>query len=258
MQTTTERRVVRVVHKVDTMEGAGVIVGRALPHQGVPPEEVDPFLLWDEAEIDPDGPAFPRHPHRGFEILTYPLRGWINHVDSMGNEARVEAGGIMRITAGKGIWHEEGFGEKNHQPIRGIQFWVNLPLPEKKREPSLQVASETDLPVADEDGVRVKVLVGPGSPIQLVTPVIYLDVIVQPGAAFVWEAPADFQGFAYVLDGVGRFGADATQSMKGDLIIWGEGERAVATAERETPARFLLALGRPHRQPVKWHGSYVD
>ena len=258
MRATTDRRVVRVVHKHDTMEGAGVIVGRALPHQEVPPEEVDPFLLWDEAEIDPDGPAFPRHPHRGFEILTYPLRGWINHTDSMGNEARVQAGGIMRITAGKGIWHEEGFGEKDHQPIRGIQFWVNLPLAEKQRAPSLQVAVETDLPITDQDGVRLKVLVGPGSPIRLVTPMHYLDVTVQPGAAFAWEAPAAYQGFAYILDGVGRFGPEATRGQKGDLVVWGEGERAVVTAEGKFPARFLLALGRPHRQPMRWHGSYVD
>ncbi len=258
MQTRTDRKVVRVVHKVETMEGAGVVVGRALPNRDVPHEEVDPFLLWDEAEIDPDGPAFPRHPHRGFEILTYPLRGWINHVDSLGNEARVQAGGIMHITAGKGIWHEEGFGEKNHQPIRGIQFWVNLPLAEKQREPSLQVAGETDLPVTDQDGVRLKVLVGPGSPIQLVTPVHYLDVTVQPGAAFSWPAPPDFQGFAYVLDGVGLFGPEATRGLKGDLVVWGEGERVTAVAGEEMPTRFMLALGRPHRQPVSWHGSYVD
>ncbi len=222
MQTTTDRKVLRIVHKHDTREGAGVIVGRAPPNPDVPYEEVDPFLLWDEAEIDPDGPAFPLHPHRGFEILTYPLRGWINHLDSLGNEARVQAGGIMRITAAQGISHEEGFGEENHQPIRGIQFWVNLPLAEKQREPSFQVAGETDLPVTDLDGVRRKVLVGPGSPIQLVTPVHYLDVTVS-GCGLCLKAPSDFQGFAYVLDGVGRFGPEATRGQKGDLVVWGEG-----------------------------------
>ena len=252
-----QKHVVRVVEKFDTPEGDGVIVGRALPHRDVPLAEVDPFLLWDEARMEPGGPSFPRHPHRGFEILTYPLSGDIHHADSMGNQATVAAGGLMRITAGKGIWHEEGGGSQEAKTLWGIQFWVNLPLDEKKREPDLQTAEEKDLPVTHEPGARIKTLVGEGSPVKIVTPMVYLDVALEAGARFEKEFAGDFRGFAYVLEGAGTFGPEDDDAARGNLVVLGEGTSVFAAAGDEG-LRFMLALGRPLRQPIRWRGPYVD
>ncbi len=68
MATTSERKTVRVVDTYEVMEGAGVLVKRALPSREVSYEDVDPFLLLDFATVKPDEPGFPDHPHRGWSL----------------------------------------------------------------------------------------------------------------------------------------------------------------------------------------------
>jgi len=54
-------------------------------------------------------PGFPQHPHRGFETVTYVRRGWCDHSDSLGAQARFGEGDVQWITAGGGIVHAEMF-----------------------------------------------------------------------------------------------------------------------------------------------------
>src|SRR5262245_36779674 len=108
----TRRSVERVAETQVVMEGAGVPVRRALPSRVATYNLVDPFLLLDHFRADTramEG-GFPPHPHRGFEIVTYVVEGAAAHSDSEGNEGVVRAGGLQRITAGRGIWHGEGSG----------------------------------------------------------------------------------------------------------------------------------------------------
>ena len=256
-----DRKILAVGIKKDVMEGAGVLVGRALPQGRLGLEPVDPFLMLDHFKMPDDGPGFPEHPHRGFEILTYIRSGYGEHKDNFGNEGRVNAGGLMRLTAGKGMWHGEGGGvERKGDLIEGLQFWVNLPKALKKVEPSFQLAQDLDLPRQTQaDGkVNIKVLVGPGSPIKMLTPILYLEVTVQAGARFHWEIPADHQGFAYVLEGSGFFGSDDAQVAEGQVAIFGEGSGLEVKNSSPKPLVFVMAAGKPHREPVIWNGPYVD
>jgi redox-sensitive bicupin YhaK (pirin superfamily) len=226
-------------------------------------EEVDPFLLLDEARIDPKGPGFPEHPHRGFEILTYILEGWGSHKDNMGNQGRIEAGGLMKLSAGSGIWHGEqaggeGPGNGDKPVAHGIQFWVNLPLAEKKRKPEFQILPAADVPVQEKDGSITRVLVGPGSPVKMVTPMQYLDVTLKPGASWSWDLPEAWQGYVYVLDGTGNFGSNAAEGRDGHLLILDEGGPLEAKNPRKEELRFMLAAGQPLKQPVRWNGPFVD
>ena len=53
---------------------------------------MDPFLLLvhDQMKL-PHG--FPDHPHRGFETLTYVVKGEVNHEDSTGKAGILREGG---------------------------------------------------------------------------------------------------------------------------------------------------------------------
>lgn len=256
-----DRKIRRVAAAYETLEGGGIMIGRGLPNNQIPLEEVDPFLLLDEARIDPKGPGFPEHPHRGFEIITYFLGGWGSHKDNLGNQGRVEAGGLMKLTAGSGITHgeEAGAGEKGESPIaHGIQFWVNLPLAEKKRKPEFQLLQSKEVPETRAEGSLTRVLVGEGSPVKVVVPMTYLDVTVQPGQDWQWELSPDWQGYAYVLDGKGHFGAEAIPGKDQDMVVLGEGAGLKVHNPGPESLRFLLAAGLPLRQPIRWWGPYVD
>jgi redox-sensitive bicupin YhaK (pirin superfamily) len=256
-----DRKILAVGVKKDVMEGAGVLVGRALPQGRLGLEPLDPFLMLDHFKGSSDGPGFPEHPHRGFEILTYIRQGSAAHKDNFGNEGQVRAGGLMRITAGKGMWHGEGMGEgKEPEIIEGLQFWVNLPKAKKKIDPSFQMAEEKELPHQSQDGgkVDVKVLVGPGSPVKILTPIVYLEVHVQPGGSFHWDIPAEQQGFAYVLEGSGDFGSDGAMAAEGQVAVFGQGSGLSVKNTGKEPLVFMMAAGSPHREPVIWNGPFVD
>ena len=77
------------------------------------------------------GEGFPPHPHRGFEIVTYFLAGRRPPTaTARATRGVVHAGGLQRITAGRGIWHGEGPGGEPG-PMEGLQLWINLPRRDK-------------------------------------------------------------------------------------------------------------------------------
>jgi len=74
------------------------------------------------------GKGFDRHPHDNMEIVTIPLEGELEHVDSMGNKFLIKKDHIQKMSAGTGIFHSE-YNKLEKQPVRLLQIWV---FPEKK------------------------------------------------------------------------------------------------------------------------------
>lgn len=255
----TDRIIKKTVRAIDTLEGGGVMVGRALPHRGIPHDDVDPFLLLDEARIDPNGPGFPEHPHRGFEIITYIFSGWAAHKDNLGNEGRISSGGLMKLTAGSGVWHgEQGGADAGATEAHGLQFWVNLPKAEKKMKPDFQLLQSKEIHEEKGDGTLTRVLVGKGSPVRIFTPMNYLDVTVQAGKSWSWELSPEWQGYAYIIDGSGKFGSTAVEAKDAEIAVLGTGGNLRVANDTKEPLRFMLAAGLPIREKVIWNGPFVD
>ncbi len=74
------------------------------------------------------GGGFDLHPHRDMEILTYVLRGALQHRDSMGNTAIMRAGDAQQMSAGTGVRHSE-FNYSPIEPVHLLQIWI---MPERK------------------------------------------------------------------------------------------------------------------------------
>src|SRR5438445_6422866 len=53
------------------------------------------------------GTGFGTHSHRDMEILTYVLKGVVQHRDSTGGSGLIRAGEVQRMTAGTGVSHSE-------------------------------------------------------------------------------------------------------------------------------------------------------
>ena len=128
---TRPRRVERIVHGKETMEGAGVRIVRVLTQDLQ--RRLDPFLMLDNFRSDdPDDyvAGFPDHPHRGFETVTFMIAGRMRHRDSAGHEGLLENGGVQWMTAGRGIIHSE-MPEQEDGVMEGFQLWVTLPARDK-------------------------------------------------------------------------------------------------------------------------------
>jgi redox-sensitive bicupin YhaK (pirin superfamily) len=74
------------------------------------------------------GKGFGTHPHNDMEIITYIVKGALQHRDSMGNSAVMRAGDIQRISAGSGIMHSE-FNASPSEPVHLLQIWL---MPDRK------------------------------------------------------------------------------------------------------------------------------
>lgn len=77
------------------------------------------------------GMGFGMHPHDNMEIITIPLKGELEHKDSMGNHGVIKAGDIQVMSAGTGIRHSE-FNHNKDQEVKLLQIWV---FPNKKNVP---------------------------------------------------------------------------------------------------------------------------
>jgi redox-sensitive bicupin YhaK (pirin superfamily) len=67
--------------------------------------------------------GFGMHSHQDMEIITYMLQGAVEHRDSLGNGAIIEAGDVQRMTAGTGIVHSEVNPSETEQ-THLLQIWL--------------------------------------------------------------------------------------------------------------------------------------
>lgn len=238
---------------IDMLEGAGARIRRAFPTSSLAPQ--DPFVLLDEFMVEP-GTGFPEHPHRGFEIITYMLEGSFRHKDNLGNDREIGAGGLQKITAGRGIRHSEMPGA--HGLNHGLQLWINLPRRLKQIDPDYQEVTADQIPTIQEAGRRVRIIAGPDTAVRLRTPIIYLDVELEPRAAWSYHLPDDYRGVIYLLAGEGRFDTVAAGTDTGQVMLLGAGEQVSAQAGAEAPVRFALIAGRPHGEIPHLRGPFVD
>ncbi|QSB15425.1 pirin family protein [Natronosporangium hydrolyticum] len=70
------------------------------------------------------GAAWPMHPHRDVESLTYIARGRFEHADSLGNGGQLHEGAAQVMDFGhEGALHSERNASED-DPVRFIQFWI--------------------------------------------------------------------------------------------------------------------------------------
>jgi len=77
------------------------------------------------------GEGFGTHPHRNMEIVTIPLKGKLQHGDSIDNSRIITPGEIQTMSAGTGIYHSEVNGSVT-EAVELLQIWV---LPQKNNTP---------------------------------------------------------------------------------------------------------------------------
>jgi len=265
-----------------TTEGAGVKLHRAFGFQN--PDQFDPFLLFDDFRNDrPEDfqAGFPWHPHRGIETITYVLNGTVEHGDSLGNQGTLGPGSVQWMTAGSGILHQEMPQGNAEGQMHGFQLWANLPGALKMTAPRYQDIQGCDISeVSDDDGTRVKIIIGDFRGIKgpvdgIAADPQYLDISIPAGVRKTLPIDTYRRAFAYVFEGAGQF-RDASdpsgvlvekelagqevnirdQSGNRTLVQFGTGSEITVQAG-DQGIRFLLVSGAPIQEPIAWHGPIV-
>lgn len=83
-------------------------------------------------DIVAPGGGFGTHPHRDMEIVSIPLKGGMEHKDSMGNIHVLRPDDVQVMSAGTGITHSE-YNHSSDEEVHFLQIWI-LPR-EKSVEP---------------------------------------------------------------------------------------------------------------------------
>ena len=267
--TTTKQREAALVSDRWLRPMMGLRVWEALPARDVPYELSDPYILLHEATLRPSQMAGmdTEHPHRGFDNLWYILKGSSSTGHTTGPGGTIERadlpeGSLLFLRTGRGARHAEKIGADQlskglDEEVRTVLFWVNLARKDKQSEPYAIVTHREDMPLTQEGDATHRVLVGEGTRVQLGTPGVILDVELARGGQTTHRLPADFQGFAYLLDGAASFDADRLRAEAGQLALMGSGE-SFAVEDAVPGTRYLLMAGKPYGEAPRFNGPFVD
>lgn len=222
-------------------------VRRVLPFRNK--RMVGPFIFWDEMGpgefLTNEGLDVLPHPHIGLSTVTFLESGSLQHRDSVGSNQIIEPGDVNLMRAGNGIAHSE----RTPQTVRGgpsrlagIQSWLAAPKDAEDSEPGFSHTPKAALPVIEEAGARVRVLLGEAfgetSPVPLDWPTIYLDVRLDVGSSV--PLPTEIEERAvYVLSG--QLSIAGTDCPAHQMLVLKPGYAATATAT--TPCRFMVLGG---------------
>ncbi len=262
----TIRNIAEMIQAKPASDGDGVKLLRVFGGRG--PERFDPFLMLDEfgsQEASDYIGGFPSHPHRGFETVTYMLEGKMEHRDHMGNVGLLGDGDVQWMSAAGGIIHSE-MPKQTQGRMRGFQLWVNLPASQKMRPASYSDVKAADIPEYTLDGVTLKAIAGVtmvnhhkviGYFTEVDTQPVYLDVCLAAGQAITLPADAEHTALVYVFEGSVTIGAGDVSLSSQHLARLDDRGDIVIVNKTQKPARLLVLVAKPLREPIVQYGPFV-
>lgn len=225
-------------------------------------EEYDPFLIMAEDWFERG--TFPPHPHRGIETVTYVIDGKLEHTDNQSGTSVLEPGDVQWMTAGSGIIHSEE--AVKGETVHTLQLWVNLPSDHKMTKPHYQNLRREQMPVRQEEGAKIRVFSGSSKGAQATTknivPVTMVELTLEAGTSIAQQLPARYNGFIYIIEGIGTFGAEKTEGKKGQ-VLWMDrpnedcGEETIIEFHAKEKLRVILYAGEPIGEKIVARGPFV-
>lgn len=146
------------------------------------------------------------HPHQGFEIMSFVLKGEIEHYDTKLQQWRkLKKGDMQIIRSGNGISHSE----KILAESAIFQIWTDPNLRTTMHKPaSYDDFPSAEFPVKEVDGMTVKTYKGEGSPLEMDTPGLEILEIKVPAGKRILPFDKAKIFSAYLMDGQLKVGQD--------------------------------------------------
>jgi redox-sensitive bicupin YhaK (pirin superfamily) len=242
--------------------------------QPIPTQEidlVDPFVLlhhYGPYPINEFNNPFDLgpHPHRGFEPITFLIKGEQLHRDSLGNESVVKAGDVQWTTAGRGIIHAEAPTKefvKRGGELEGIQLWLNLPAEKKMIPANYQHIKNEDFLVVSSEDKKVKLQIiagelhGTNGRIATQTSVNAFIVDVEEGGSYNLPIPKNHQSLVYLLKGNVTINETEDLELNKNQMVWFNQDGDGFSIKGASKSKLLFLSGTPINEKIASYGPYV-
>lgn len=145
------------------------------------------------------GSTIGEHPHKGFEIMSFVLRGEIEHYDNQFRGwKKLMAGDAQIIRAGNGITH----AERMHEGSAMFQIWFDPDLSKSiNKSPSYNDFTSEKFPIQMENGKSFKTYKGDNAPIEMDATGIFIQEISLAEGHHLIHMKKDSMFSAFVLEG---------------------------------------------------------
>jgi hypothetical protein len=259
-------RSIKNIHKVIDEPMQGLSTFRALPNRGI--DQIDPFLLLNHhgpQEFLPNNSGLPfgPHPHRGFETLTFILKGDVVHSDSSGGKSIITSGGIQWMTAGSGIIHSENSSDefkKNGGVEEVLQLWINLPAKLKMTQPKYIGLQKEEIPKLKFDNNNVTINLISGSlgnrkgAVDTLTDVFTSYIELKAGGVFNINVERERNILFYVIDGKVKVNNQIAEKLY--LVEFGNDDEEIKVEALEDSV-IIFCHSKPLNEPVVSYGPFV-
>jgi redox-sensitive bicupin YhaK (pirin superfamily) len=259
------RSIKKLHHAIDEpMQGLSTY--RAFPNNYI--DQIDPFLLLNHhgpQEFSPNNSGLPfgPHPHRGFETLTFILKGDVVHSDSSGGKSIITTGGIQWMTAGKGIIHSENSSDefKRKGGVEEVlQLWINLPAKLKLTPPKYIGLQKNQIPKLKLDSGKVTVNLISGKwddtkgEIDSLTDIFTSFIEFRKNGILNISVEKERNILLYVVDGKIRVNNEIADKL---ILVEFNNDDEKIKIESLEDSIIIFCHGRPLNEPVVSYGPFV-
>jgi redox-sensitive bicupin YhaK (pirin superfamily) len=208
------------------------------------------LFYWAHAWTPGEKSLIGEHPHQGFEIMSFVLKGSIEHYDNKNREwRRLNEGDAQIIRSGSGITHAEMVNEQSEF----FQIWVDPNLRDTlSMEPSYDDYTSGSFPVIQGNGRKTKIYSGDGSPLAMHTKGVDIhEVTFNPGE-HEFQLDKDRLYSIYVLDG--DINIDEQQFSTKDFLIVEDKKTLNIQSEK---AFRLFVIANPNKLEYRTYAEQI-
>ena len=244
---------IRIIPKEQQGQGAfngGEIVENkpiGFPREGSLVRPYSNLFYWAHARAVTDS-TIGLHPHQGFEICSFILKGEIRHYDTKLQQwVPLQAGDVQIIRAGNGISHSE-FMAKDAEIF---QIWFDPDLNKTLGQPATYDDYRADaFPVAQLDKGTVTTLVGGDSPFRMETPGVQVQRIRLDAGTYTFDADPDNIYSAYLLEGEALINGE-TSGNSDFILVESSGQVSIQT----DAGADIFIIASPDRPVYRTYGG---
>ena len=157
------------------------------------------LFYWAHAWTPKNKSTIGLHPHQGFEICSFILKGNINHFDTKQNKwIPLSKGDVQIIRSGNGISHAEEINDESEI----FQIWFDPDLSQSlKKEASYDDFRLSDFKIFRKKNFTKKIIKGDGSPLQMDSEGVSINEYVFSSGTHSLKIKKGFIHSIFILEG---------------------------------------------------------